>query len=66
MRSGRDASLAYNRLHGKHQVRYADGKLSQPFCYDVACDYASIFGGTVEQIEPAESWWAWLRRKLHT
>jgi hypothetical protein len=44
---GRNRSLDYNRLHGQYRVVYHDGKRSQPFCRDVANDYARMFGGKV-------------------
>lgn len=31
------------------QVLYPDGKLSQQMAYDVACEYATIFGGEVRR-----------------
>ena len=33
------------------RVKYKDGKYSMGMAYDVACDYAIIFGGTVERVE---------------
>ena len=47
LRSGRDRSVDYNRLHGKFRVLYPDGERSQRMCWDVACGYAEIFGGSV-------------------
>lgn len=32
------------------RVKYRDG-YSQPMAYDVACDYAAMFNGTVERAE---------------
>lgn len=43
--SGRNVMLMLQPQ--RWQVTYPDGKKSQGFAYDVACDYASIFGGTV-------------------
>lgn len=54
---GRDRSVDFNRTNGFCRVRYypdsrfpnqteAD-RTSIPMCYDVACDYANIFGGEV-------------------
>lgn len=40
-------SLDSNRLYGKFRVVYPDGKRSQPFCWETAQTYASIFGGKV-------------------
>jgi hypothetical protein len=34
----------------KWQVHYSDGNKSRPMHYDVACDYASMFGGEVKRI----------------
>lgn len=34
---------------GGWQVVYPDGSLSRPLAYDVACDYAAIFGGEVRR-----------------
>lgn len=45
--SGADASRYYNRRVGRWRVRYSDGQYSEPMCYDVAQDYAEIFGGVV-------------------
>ncbi len=49
--SGRGRSFDYNRVHGKYRVLYPDGQLSQPFMYDVACDYRNIFGGSIVPLE---------------
>lgn len=40
-------SLDYHRINGQYQVRYNDGKLSQPFLYHTARFYADHFGGEV-------------------
>lgn len=53
--SGQDRSRDFNRQHGKWQVKYRDGQLSEPMCRDVAENYAAIFGGTVMRLEPRES-----------
>ena len=45
--SGRTMNRDNNRLYGRFRVLYSDGKRSEPMCYDVACDYAAIFKGTV-------------------
>lgn len=45
--SGADRSRYFNRLNGRYRVLYDDGQYSEPMCYDVASDYAEIFGGTV-------------------
>ena len=41
------------RLRGfgpkRWRVRYSDGNVSTGMGYDVACDYASMFGGSVER-----------------
>lgn len=43
---GAGQSYYFNRLHGQYRVDYGD-EVSAPMCYDVATDYAAIFGGTV-------------------
>lgn len=45
--SGQGRSMDFNRRHGRYYVKYPDGSKSQPFCLDVARDYADIFGGIV-------------------
>lgn len=46
------------RLHGfgpcGWTVQYDDGTIRQPCAYDVACDYADMFGGTVIRYNPKE------------
>ena len=37
----------WNRFNGHYQVVYSDNEISQPFAYNVACDYAEMFGGVV-------------------
>jgi hypothetical protein len=32
------------------QVEYNDGEVSIPMAYDIACEYASMFGGKVVKI----------------
>jgi hypothetical protein len=34
-------------IAGRWQAAYPDGKKSMPMAYDVACDYAEIYGGKV-------------------
>lgn len=36
-----------NRNKGKFKVLYNDNRMSENMCYNVAKDYASIFGGRV-------------------
>lgn len=45
--SGRNESMNFNRQYGKWRVRYPEGYYSQPFCRDVADDYAEMFNGVV-------------------
>ncbi len=40
-------SLDTHRLRGKFKVKYPDGKYSQNFSYQIAKDYAEMFGGVV-------------------
>jgi hypothetical protein len=47
LRSGQDRGRDYNRLYGHFRVRYKDGQISEPMCYDVARGYKGIFGGEV-------------------
>ncbi len=43
---------------GRWRVRYQEnaeiprGGVSRPMCYDVASDYAEMFGGVVERVRP--------------
>ena len=46
-----------NRLFGfvrGWQVAYPDGAHSESMAYDVACEYAAMFGGTVRRYVPNE------------
>jgi hypothetical protein len=42
-----EASLDYQRIHGKFRVLYSDGWLSQPMNRKTARDYAEMFDGRV-------------------
>ncbi len=44
---GRNAGLSFNLRYGKYRVRYPEGYYSQPFCKDMAEDYAEMFNGVV-------------------
>lgn len=46
-KAGRGQGLDYNRFNGKFRVQYPEGEHSQPFCWDVAKDYASLFHGHI-------------------
>lgn len=48
---GISMSLNFNRTYGRWRVRYADGRVAQPLCRDVAEVYARIFGGEVVRVE---------------
>lgn len=47
-----DHTMDWHRRHGSFYVLYPDGQRSQPFTYDVACDYRQIFGGEVIRMTP--------------
>lgn len=40
-------SMGWHSAYGKWQVRYPDGKVSQPFSRKVAEDYREMFGGEI-------------------
>jgi hypothetical protein len=44
---GRNHNLDWNRRNGQFRVLYPDGEVSQPFTWEVACDYREIFEGKV-------------------
>lgn len=44
---GANESMSFNRQYGKYRVKYPEGYYSQPFCKDVAEDYAKMFNGVV-------------------
>ena len=44
---GSDHNMDWHRRYGQWQVRYPDGKLSQPFTRKVAEEYAEMFDGVV-------------------
>lgn len=46
-RHEQDFSVDYHYQHGRHQVRYPDGRLSQPFLPYTARAYAEMFHGEV-------------------
>ena len=51
-------NLDWHRRKGQWQVRYSDGRLSQPFTRKVAEEYAEMFDGVVipkETDDPARS-----------
>lgn len=50
--SGRNCLFGVS-MPRRWRVKYRDG-YSQPMAYDVACDYAEIFNGTVERAEVRE------------
>lgn len=45
--SGRGCLFGWS-MPQRWRVRYIDG-MSQPMAYDVACDYAEMFGGSIER-----------------
>jgi hypothetical protein len=44
----------WHRRNGQFRVLYTDGNFSQPFTWQVACDYRKIFGGRVVPKEAYE------------
>lgn len=52
--SGSGRMMAFQRMYGQFFVIYPDQKKSQILGFSTACDYASIFGGTVHHITLGE------------
>lgn len=49
--NGYAESMYTNGRKGHFQVKYPDGELSQRMAWNVAKNYAGIFGGTISEID---------------